>query len=329
MNVLRPIASLGSLNRIATMSSSSAARLFDPVRLVQKAYPVNVTLESKHPESAKTAVVFITKDEIKAKDLSRVAAFGVQVPDEFFEDFTGKANATRVLYGSAGGVTRVVLVGLGSAKRIDHQSLRMAVHSSISALRELKVKDAALYVPADLAKQHADLLVRNAITSSHKFDKYMKNCARTDSAPFNSLSFVVDQVDESITQRARLVAQSVMLCRELQGERADVCNPDFMQHIAEQMVAQSNGALRLDIYDEAKLEELGLTLIRAVGQAAKSRPRILVLSYFGRPDTTEEQRASGQVDLCVVGKGITYDTGGLDLKPSGSMNTMHLDMSVS
>lgn len=343
MRAFRAVSGLVPL-RIRAMSASqqlnsfsnatTELRLFDAKRLAsQKLIDLGVAVSSTHPAEAKTAVVFLSKDEVKAKDASRLTSLGVSVAAEFFEDFSGKVKSSRLLYTSGDAkVQRVLAIGVGSIRRVDHQSLRMAVHTAVTSLKELKVQDAAFYMPANVVSANVDLLVRNTILSAHKFDKYYKKNSSIDTPPFKSFTFVVDGAVEnadSLTIRAKTIANAVLLCRELQNERADVCNPDYMQMIAEEIVANSHGKVKLDVYDESRMEQLGLTLCRAVGQSAKSRPRILVLSYFGRPDTTDADKAAGVVDFACIGKGITYDTGGLNIKGTGFMETMHLDMSGS
>jgi len=112
--------------------------------------------------------------------------------------------------------------------------------------------------------------------------------------------------------------------RDMANERADVCTPAWMETKALQLVEQyrSSNLFDIEILSHSDLKRLGLNLFAAVGQGAEVPPRLIILKYRGDPENPNNQ-------IALVGKGITFDTGGLNIKPTGSIEEMFLDMSGS
>lgn len=112
------------------------------------------------------------------------------------------------------------------------------------------------------------------------------------------------------------VGEETIFARNLGNERSDVMNPAFMEEVARASADLPNMSVRVLQRDE--LEQEGMNMFLSVGQAATCPPRLVILEYRGNPDSDEK--------IALVGKGITFDTGGLNLKPSGYIEDMHTDM---
>jgi leucyl aminopeptidase len=108
------------------------------------------------------------------------------------------------------------------------------------------------------------------------------------------------------------MAHGAVLARDLANERSDEMNPERLEAVALALAAEFPGKFRCTVVKgEEQLREHKLDLLAAVGQAARHGPRYIELEYLGNEQSTDK--------IAVVGKGITYDTGGLNLKPTGSM----------
>jgi leucyl aminopeptidase len=164
--------------------------------------------------------------------------------------------------------------------------------------------------------------------ANYFFDKYITNpdskkkkltsvtFAIKKSADFNSIN---SAVAVGVT-----LAEATNLSRDLANERADICNPAWMETKALQLVElySKENLYDVEILPFADLKKLGLNLFAAVGQGSSVPPRLIILRYRGDPDNPNNE-------IALVGKGITFDTGGLNLKPTGSIEDMYLDMSGS
>lgn len=167
--------------------------------------------------------------------------------------------------------------------------------------------------------------VRQAVLSNHTFDKYWKEeTAKERNHQIGAFQFAVAAGADvnsatAAANNAAAVAESVILARELGNDRSDVVNPQFLEDIARKLVGTHSDVMKIRVLDEAELLRQGFNLITAVGQAATVPPRIVAIEY----DTVNDDN----VDWTgYVGKGVTFDTGGLNLKPTGFMEEMHMDM---
>lgn len=113
------------------------------------------------------------------------------------------------------------------------------------------------------------------------------------------------------------IAEETIFARNLGNERSDIVNPAFMEEVAKASLELPNMSMR--VLQMKDLLSEGLNMFVSVGQAATCPPRLVLLEYKGNPDAPEDC-------VALVGKGITFDTGGLNLKPTGSIEDMHTDM---
>jgi len=135
--------------------------------------------------------------------------------------------------------------------------------------------------------------------------------------------------DRASAVRAQvIVAEATALAREWANERGDVCTPAYMEAQARALAAKHKDSLTVRVLQDADLEKEGLELIRAVGRGASApnKPRLVVLEYKG----SDVASGKGPVSVsALVGKGVTFDTGGLHLKARGNIEGMHIDMAGS
>jgi leucyl aminopeptidase len=118
-------------------------------------------------------------------------------------------------------------------------------------------------------------------------------------------------VDEQVT-----LAEETIFARNLGNERANVVDPAFMESIARLTAGLPN--MSVQVLQEEDLKKEGMEMFLSVGQAATCPPRLVILEYNGNPDSEDK--------IALVGKGICFDTGGLNLKPTGFIEDMHTDM---
>jgi leucyl aminopeptidase len=223
------------------------------------------------------------------------------------DDFTGEPNETAIRYDS--GVC-VVHVGLGKKTDYADYRLRSAAATAVRTLAGLKRTSAALFPPANL-KGHA-AAVEGAVLGTYVFDRYLSKKPQRVT--------VLDVVSESLTARdlreIQAVCDGVFAARDLVNDNAGVVTPAYLA--AQARAIGKRGGMTVQILDEKQIHAKGMGLLEAVGQGSPNPPRLVLMHYRGNPGSKEVS--------AVVGKGITFDSGGLNLKPSGHIETMRIDM---
>ncbi|TMW68429.1 hypothetical protein Poli38472_005897 [Pythium oligandrum] len=294
-------------------------------RLVQQRVQGELSLAAD--AVANTRVVFVTKEA--REDLASALPFPVS--SHALRDFKAKPQEKLYLYPSVDDETlaeqRVLLVGLGESEKVNENVLRNATHGALSTVRAKRAKDVVLQVPALTTssleeKRVVEVLTQASMLSNYQFDKYLS--ADKDEHGDDKLKLPLEkifldastefqqQVQEQIT-----VAEETIFARNLGNERSDVVNPAFMEQVARASLELPNMSIR--VLQMEDLQKEGLNMFVSVGQAATCPPRLVILEYKGNPDAPDDK-------VALVGKGITFDTGGLNLKPTGFIEDMHTDM---
>jgi len=239
-------------------------------------------------------------------------------------DWVGKAAQTSLLYTrGALGARRVLLVGLGARDAFGLEALRLAAAASAKAARKLRLTHyhAALPVGDGLAlDEMAQALVEGAVLGGYRFTGH-KTDEASESPSLQGLTVVCAATEaDSVTagaERGRIVAEAVTLARDLANEPANYLTPTMLAERAEE-VANAAG-LRYEVLEEADMAELGMGALLGVAQGSDEPAKFIILEHN-----------AGRTDLdtyVVVGKGITFDSGGISLKPGGGMAWMKDDMS--
>lgn len=275
-----------------------------------------------------------------------------------FADFSGDKGSTVTLYTPpTAHHRRLVLTGLGKREALTVQQLRDTVSAAVKACKSLpsatlhlqslalstdapkKQTFAAARSTEGLAPKDAraltELVSRTAVLSTYDFaDKYKgkatknKKAAEEDKPDTDLKRIAVLSPDpqtlsgellKQAAQEAIAVIEGTILAREIVNLRADVGNPDYLEATARRIAEESNGAVSVRVVDYETLKAEGYSMITAVGQASEFPPRMLVLEYKNLPEGV----AKDSKPLALVGKGLCFDTGGLDLKPS--MKDMWMD----
>ncbi len=212
---------------------------------------------------------------------------------------------------------RVVLVGLGPAAQRTLNDLRRAAALAAKAAGEAGGRTLVwpvVRVPNTSTVATVQAIVEGVALASYRFHRYRSNDAAARIERLLILG-TGDAVEEGI-RRGRLTSEAVTFARDFTNEPANVLDPEHLSGVAWE-VAQELG-LACSVYDRASLEELGAGAILAVGQGSRREPRLIHLVYH------PNGQCVGRIAL--VGKAVTFDSGGLSLKPAEGMERMKGDM---
>ena len=235
-------------------------------------------------------------------------------------DFGGKAGETALLYGQDGPGPRLLLVGLGERDLFTPERLRRAAATVARRARALKLQSAALSLPAlpdSTTRETARTAAEGARLGLYRFDRHKSASENHDLETF---WLVADEGElEEATEGAELgarVAGGAVLARDLANEPSNVATPEYLAHRA-RAIAEKYG-MELEVLDRAGIEAEGLTGLATVGRSASNEPYFIVLGHRGGGDSAP---------IVIVGKAVTFDSGGISIKPSAGMEDMKFDMS--
>ncbi len=236
-------------------------------------------------------------------------------------DVSGKTGRTALLHDLAGvAAPRVLVIGLGEAAKFGVPQYIKAVGDAARALRTGVVKS-ALFTLAEVAVKDRDAAwnVRQAaIAADHACYRYLatlgeKNKKRDEKGLER---FEIPGSDKAALAQGIAIAAGVQFTRELGNLPPNVCNPAYIAQQAEEFAAKSD-KVECEVLDEAMMESLGMGSLLAVARGSAQRPRLVVLKYDNGGDAKP---------YVLVGKGITFDTGGVNLKTQGGIEEMKYDM---
>lgn len=236
-------------------------------------------------------------------------------------DFLGKEGETLLLYQGSGKEKRVLLLGLGPKQPCLPDTLRRAYASAAKAARCKRMESGNFLLP-ETNLIGKDMLARavfeGVLMASYTFDSLKGDSAKEENSSFLSkICFCgLDKEDAALLKKTGTVIQSVNFVRDLVNGNADDVHVDRFKELARECEKKHPG-VKTTILDKKALEKEKMGLILAVGRAAARDPALIILEYKGNPRSKEK--------VAIVGKGITYDTGGLNIKTSG-METMKCDM---
>lgn len=239
------------------------------------------------------------------------------------ERFSGEAKKT-VSVSSNGKIKapRIVVAGLGDPKKLTIQDFRDTVATVGRNMRNFHAETVGFYLPNELLNVLGPEKTALGVTEGLKLGLYEYiNYKRPEKYPFTLrevLMFVyptrLNAVSAGIS-RGTILADAVSYARDLVNEPPSVTTPAYLAREAEK-IARSSDLVTVEISDKKDIESLGMGGLLGIARGSDEEPKFIRLDYRG---------GSGP-NIVIVGKGITFDTGGLSIKPSGSMETMKLDM---
>jgi len=276
------------------------------------------------PSKRKTADIVIVpfwmegaqvKMALSAKEFSSLSSVPIKA-----KDFLAKTEEIALLYKPSGKEKRVLLLGLGRKQDITLESLRRCYSTALRLARKKKWESVNFFFPemGSENEKYSVAAIEGALLVNYAYDLLKRETVKLDP------TFLVKEIqcigiDEKTfasCKKQALVIESVQFTRDLINGNADDVTADVLASHAKEM---AGGALKVKVLRKKELLKEKMGLLLAVNQGALKEPALIVLEYFGDPKSKDI--------TAIVGKGITYDTGGLNLKVGGSMDTMKCDMS--
>jgi len=289
------------------------------------------SIKSGSPEKQRTGCVVVgvfegRKLTAPAQDIDR-AARGFLTEVLRRGDLEGKAGTTLLLQSVAGVPSdRVLLVGLGKEREQGESAYRKSIDTAVKALRATGTTEATFYLTGQaLRKRDTAFKVEQAVLGimegMYRFDRMKSKPPETKRALKKVVLHVARRSDiatgEAAAARASAIAEGVNLARDLGNLPANICTPAHLASEAAEL-AKAFG-LVCDILEEKELAKLGMGAFLAVARGSRQPPKLIVLEHRGA-------KKKDDPPVVLVGKGVTFDTGGISLKPAPEMDEMKFDM---
>lgn len=247
-------------------------------------------------------------DEVSRNIISRALEAG---------DFDGKANKNLILY-SDGPARRILLVGLGKREAFNLDKLRQAGGTAATSARAIKAKKFSAEVPGKKVLKASGIVATQAFTEGLVLGSYHFLDYKTDTKDeilLQSVVLVHGGVKSGV-EKGKIIAEAVCFARDLGSHPSNVITPTRIASEA-QKIAEEFG-MKCTVWDRAEFTRKGMKAFAAVARGTDEPPKFILLEYYGS--------RSNQKPVAFIGKGITFDTGGISLKPSKAMDEMKFDM---
>jgi leucyl aminopeptidase len=223
-------------------------------------------------------------------------------------------------------------MGAGKRSEANPRTFRTLVRAIVQAAKTQQIEAIALHLgPMGCEKLEAmgdawyfRTLAENLSLASYEYTTYKTKPKKEKSLREILVCGVSDNVKKNAFTEGIIIAEAANLTRDIANATGEHMTP---KGLAEATVAAFKGtAATVKVFDEKEIKKMGMGLLHAVGKGADDAPRFIVIEYWGAEKPTNDSKKASK-PIVLVGKGVTYDTGGLNVKPSGSMHDMHLDMS--
>ena len=242
-------------------------------------------------------------------------------------DMRGKVGQSLTLHEVPGiAAERLLLVGCGKERGLDEKQYRTIISNSVKQLGAAGVPAATSYLPALTVRGRdytwsVEQAVRVIDREQYRFNDF-KSDEQKRRATLRKMTLVVPsrrdlpQAELGLT-RGAAVAQGVKIARDLANRPANACTPTYLAERAQAM-GETLDSVKVKTLNEEKMKKLGMNSLLSVSQGSAEPARLIIFQYGGGK--------KNDPPVALVGKGVTFDTGGISIKPAGAMDEMKFDM---
>jgi leucyl aminopeptidase len=238
-------------------------------------------------------------------------------------ELTGKSLEMTLVHAPAGlKAARLLLVGAGKRDKFEGATLRKIAGAASRYLKARSVKQFAFLVrEGEVTEDAAQVIAEGALTANFESDKYKtdkKNDKSIDTVLLAGYSDKERASGEKGLSRGRVIADAQNFARDLVNEPSNKLTPKILAEKAEAMAKEAG--LAVEILDEKKIADLKMGALLSVAQGGPEPPRVMVVTY------TPANLKAGAPVIGLIGKAVTFDTGGISIKPADGMEKMKYDM---
>lgn len=243
------------------------------------------------------------------------------------KEFGADEDSIHVLHGnSKTNSKRIALIGLGETKDLEWDTFRKASAKAVKAARAIGIEKMSIIFPSHLISDQFDetglaqTVIEGALLAHYRFDKYLTDKkAKTDPiAELTLLTYVSPSERVHLGVRnAVIICEAVSFTRDLSNAPGNELTPRELALRTAQMCRKNK--IKVQVFDEKKLAGLKMGGILGVSQGSSEPPRMIIMEYGA-------SKAKNKRPIVLVGKGLTFDAGGISIKPAADMDRMKFDM---
>jgi leucyl aminopeptidase len=234
-------------------------------------------------------------------------------------DLSGKLGQTQLLLGLANVNARVLVVGLGEQRKFDAARYARVLREAFGKLKGSPARSVTCYLSElDVPGRDLTFKVKRAVLiADYVAYRYTATLKAGKSSDLERIDFVAAASAEHVVAQASAIAAGVQLARELGNLPPNICNPTYLAEQGLKM-SERHANISVQILERAQMQELKMGSLLAVSQGSAQPPKLVIMRYQGADEQGDP--------IVLVGKGITFDTGGINIKPSAGMEEMKFDM---
>lgn len=217
---------------------------------------------------------------------------------------------------------QIITYGMGNKTDLDYEKIRKITGSLSRYINNMNVKKASIIIPGEnnnklKFNETADAVSLGFLIGSYKYDKYKTKKSPNSLQELTLLNTSGQNISHDLSDIIN-ESESINLVRDLINEPPNYMHPGTLEEISTKVA--SKGPIEMSVLNVKEMEILGMEVILGVGKGSTHDPKMIILNYQG-------DKSDPDNNIAIIGKGITFDSGGLNLKPGNSMRTMKTDMS--
>jgi leucyl aminopeptidase len=283
---------------------------------------VQVKVEKARIDQKQTSLLVIgvfegDQDFPHSKDLDSSVSSSIRETLEN-KEFRGKFGSSIVVYTlGKGPMKKIMLLGLGKREKFTDESARICAGKATRKAQELGIKEFSMLQFSNLDDGLVEAMTEGTALALYSFDKYKE--AKEPTSKIEEVTILINSDSlrfQSVVEKANILVEAVNFARDIGNLPPNDCPPAHLASIAVSL-AQDYG-IKARIMDRYELENMGMGGIVAVGKGSNNPPKLIVLEYTGSNDPQQKP-------YLLVGKAVTFDTGGISIKPSEKMDEMKFD----
>ena len=262
-------------------------------------------------------VNYVFTDEVSSLSISEITPDFDPIIREITEsnEFRAKDGTISIVHNNVGsGIKRALLLGMGDKKNLDPEKTRNLTGKVVNKAKELGISEFVLIPFKNMDKEHLSAMVEGIKLSDYSFNNYKRD---EDRNGLNQVRILIRndmKNSQKIIQHSVVVSDAVIFTRDISNLPPNDCSPKDLATLSKKL--SENQKVKVRVIEKEEMKSYGFEGILAVGKGSASSPKLIVLEYSG---STKNR------PIVIVGKAVTFDTGGISIKPSEKMEEMKFD----
>ena len=260
---------------------------------------------------------FVFENSNKVLGMEGLDAKTTSLINQSLKDMKGKLGKLNIIPISGQGyIQRILLAGLGKKENMTKDTIRFVSGKIAQKAREIKMKEFSIIVPPNIVTDQTlsvSQIVEGVKMSLYKFDKFKTE--KTNNSP--DLTVIVSNTNKisKVIRIAEIVSEGAIFTKSIANLPPNECTPTTLANFAK-AISRTN-KMKCNVISKSELKKKGFGGITAVGQGSKNEPKLIILEHNGG--------IKNEKPIVLVGKAVTFDTGGISLKPGEKMDEMKFD----